>query len=288
MKVSTVWIGFLLLCGVLPDVRAQSLNAPESVEFHPRSGRTLVSNQAAGEILWRATNGALSTFTSDPTSPYGIELLHGVLYAVDSGHLKGYDIDTSVKVLDVTIAGASFLNGITSDGDHRLYLTDFSAKKLIRVDVADLLNPVQTPLATLTQTPNGVVFDRAVNRLLISTWGSAPAVLSYDIAAATAPGVLVNVTGYSNIDGITLGCNGSLFLTPWTCVGGGCLIRIDPPFSLTSSASVVAPGLNKPADIDFSNRSGEVAIPQAVSGAGQVTLVASGCEAALFTDDFER
>ena len=52
--------------------QAQTLSGPESVEFHPRSGRQLVSNTSGGNILWRTTDGTLSTFTSAPSSPYGI------------------------------------------------------------------------------------------------------------------------------------------------------------------------------------------------------------------------
>jgi sugar lactone lactonase YvrE len=266
--------------------QAQTLSGPESVEFHPRSGRHLVSNTSGGgAILWRTADGTLSTFTSAPTSPYGIEFLRGTVFVLDSGFVRGYDVDTAASVMNLAITGASFLNGITSDGDHTLYITDFTAKKLLKVDVADLANPVQTPLQTLTPTPNGVVYDKTNHRLLVATW-SAGRVLSYDIAANTAPTTLITATGYSNIDGITLDCSGNIHIAAWSCPGGGgCLARFEPPFATNSPATIEAPSLSNPADIDFDRRSGSVGIPE--SSANRVTLV-QACAPAIFVDDFER
>jgi sugar lactone lactonase YvrE len=275
----------LLLALVAGTAQAQVLNGPESVEFHARSGRMLVSNKDGGEILWRAADGTLGTFTTAPTAPYGIEFLRGIVYVLDSGFVRGYDVDTAAPVLNLAITGASFLNGITSDGDHTLYITDFSAKKLLKVDVADLANPVQTPLQTLTPTPNGVVYDKANHRLLIATWG-AGRVLNYDIAANTAPTTLITATGYSNIDGIALDCNGHLHIAAWSCPGGGgCLARFEPPFTTSSPATIEAPQLSSPADIDFDARGGAIGIPE--SGADRITLV-QRCAPVLFADDFER
>ncbi len=280
----TILTGLLLACAA-SSLQAQVLNSPESVEFHPRSGRLLVSNTNGGNVLWRAPDGTLSVFTAAPTAPYGIEFLRGVVYVLDSGFLRGYDIDTAAPVLNLAIANASFLNGITSDGANTLYITDFSAKRLLKVDVSDLANPVQTPLQTLTPTPNGVVYDKPNNRLLIATWGTAR-VLSYDIAANTAPTTLITVTGYSNIDGIALDCNGFIHIAAWSCPGGGgCLRRFEPPFSLTSTPIAEGPALSNPADIDFGDRSGEIAIPEV--SANRVSLVQT-CAAVLFADDFER
>jgi sugar lactone lactonase YvrE len=276
-----------LLCALLPLVAgsaaAQTLNSPESLEFDPPRNRVLVSNTQGGNILARAADGTLSVFTAAPASPYGIEILGNVLYVLDSGKLLGYDLVSAAPVLDLAITGASFLNGITSDGADTLWITDFSARKLIRVNVADLANPVQTPLQTLTGiTPNGVVFDRAGNRLLIATWSTAR-VLAYDIAANTAPVTLINVSGYSNIDGITLDCAGAIHIAAWSCPGGGgCLRRFDPPFSLTSAPISEGPALSAPADIDFNARGGQIAIPE--TSANRVTFAATGC---VFGDGFE-
>ncbi|MCW5568838.1 MAG: hypothetical protein KIS84_11490, partial [Dokdonella sp.] len=99
------------LLGFAGAACAQNYSGPESAEYHVRLDRHLVSNTSGGNILARAADGTLSVFTSAPTAPYGIELVAGVLWVLDSGRLKGYDIDTATPVADIPIPGASFLNG---------------------------------------------------------------------------------------------------------------------------------------------------------------------------------
>lgn len=267
---------------------AQVYDGPESVEYHARLDRYLVGN-TGGPILVRASDGTLGLFTDTTDSPYGIELLGGTLFALDSGHLKGFDIDSAAPVLDFAVPGAAFLNGITSDGAHVLYVSDFSARKIHRIDVADLEAPVAgTPVATGSATPNGLVFDRAGQRVLVATWGSDAKILALDAAGNAAPVPLIE-TSLSNIDGIALDCNGAIIVAAWGGCGsaGGCLARFEPPFALDTPFTLLAEGLSSPADIDFNRVSGDIGVPESGS-ANTVSLHASGCEAAVFTDDFER
>src|SRR5690606_226355 len=129
-------VAIVLACATCV-AHAQSYDGPESVEYHARLDRHLVGN-TGGPILTRAADGTPGLFTDATSSPYGIELLGGTLFALDSGRLKGFDIDSAMPLIDIPIAGATFLNGITSDGSHTLYISDFSARKIHRVDVADL------------------------------------------------------------------------------------------------------------------------------------------------------
>lgn len=277
---------FLLACAS-GAAHAQSYDGPESVEYHARLDRHLVGN-TGGPILTRAADGTLGLFTDATTSPYGIELLGGTVFALDSGHLKGFDIDSAAPVLDYPIAGAAFLNGITSDSAHVLYVSDFSAKKIHRIDVADLDAPVAgTPMSTGSATPNGLVFDRAGQRVLIATWGPNAKILSLDATGGAAPIPLIETT-LSNIDGIALDCSGAIVVAAWSGCGvaGGCLARFEPPFALDTPFTLLAEGLSNPADIDFGQATGEIGVPE--SGNDEVSLHASGCEAALFIDDFER
>lgn len=266
---------------------AQSLSGPESIEFHARLNRTLISNTNNGTIVARAANGTLSLFTSAPSSPYGIELLAGTLFVLDSGHVKGYDIDTAAPVMDLSLAGAGFLNGITSNGIDTLYISDFSLKTIRSINVSNLAAPVaETPISTGSSTPNGLVYDRTANRLIIATWGSNAKILSLDLTPGATPSPLIN-TSLNNIDGITLDCHGAIIVAAWGgCSSGGCLRRFDPPFTLVSSANVIVDGLSNPADIDYDWVSADIAVPQ--SGNNTVSFHPSACEPAVFASDFER
>lgn len=278
----------LLLVALPTSAGAQSLQGPESIEFHPRLNRTLVSNTSGGNILARAGDGTLSVFTSAPSNPYGIELMAGTLFVLDDGALKGYDIDSGTQVTYLSLPGAGFLNGISSNGIDTIHVSDFSNQTITIVDVTDLQNPVAgAPISTAPSTPNGVVFDRAANRLLIATWGGSAKILALDLGTSATPVTLIQTT-LGNIDGIALDCNGAIHVAAWNSCGasGGCLRRFDPPFALNSPPQVVANGLSSPADIDYGRHTGDIAVPQ--SGNNTVSFHATACEAALFANDFER
>ena len=283
-RVREIFFAVLLLPSA---VCAQSLSGPESIEYHARLNRTLISNTDSGTILARAPNGALSQFTSDPTSPYGIELLAGTLFVLDSGHVKGYDVDSAAKVMDLGIAGSGFLNGITSNGVDTLYVSDFNLKTIRSINVSNLAAPIaSTAISTGSSTPNGVVYDRSGNRLLIATWGNNAKILSLNLTPGATPSPLIN-TALNNIDGIANDCHGAIIVAAWSgCSAAGCLRRFDPPFNLVSSAHVIVDGLSNPADIDYDAVSADLAVPQ--SGNDTVSFHASGCEAAVFASDFER
>jgi len=285
-RISRVPVFFL---GVLAPwiASGQTLSGPESIEFHPRLDRTLISSTNNGTIVARADDGTLSLFTSAPGSPYGIELLAGTLFVVDSGRVKGYDIDSAAEVMNLPLSGAAFLNGIGSNGVDTLYVSDFNAKTITSIDVSNLAAPVAaTPVSTGSSVPNGVVYDRIGNRLLIATWGSNAKILALDLVPGATPTTLINTT-LANIDGITLDCHGAIIVAAWSgCASGGCLRRFNPPFTLTSPAQVVVDSLSNPADIDYDPASARIGVPQ--SGNNTVSLHASTCEAAMFFSDFER
>lgn len=282
------WRLAVLAAVLVPSLAgAQTLGGPESIEYHARLNRTLISNTANGSIVARSENGSLSLFTSAPGSPYGIELLAGTVFVVDSGHVKGYDVDTATPVMDLPLSGAGFLNGLTSNGVDTLYVSDFSQKTIRSIDVSNLAAPVSgISVSTGSSTPNGLIYDSAGNRILIATWGSSAKILSLDLTPGATPSPLIN-TSLNNIDGITLDCHGAIVVAAWSgCTSGGCLRRFDPPFSLASTAQEIVDGLANPADIDYDWVSGDIAVPQ--SGNNTVSFHPSGCEAAIFASDFER
>ncbi len=281
----------VVLASLTTTACGQTYSGPESVEYHPRLDRHLVSNTNAGNILSRAADGTLSVFTADPGGPYGIELLAGTLFVLDSGQVKGYDIDSAAPVMSFPIPGAAFLNGITSNGVDTLYVSDFSARRIHSINVANLAAPVLGTPVVVGPQPNGLVFDAANDRLLIATWGSNADVLSLDLGTPGASPVDLINTALTSFDGIALDCNGAIIVSAWNACGAGgspngCLRRFDPPFTLGSVPQVLANNLGNPADIDFSMVRGHIAVPE--SSGNRVTLVDTACEPALFANDFER
>ena len=154
-------------------VYSQSYNGPESVEWDAANNRWLISNTNSHAILARSQSGTLTTFVASTTNgPHGIEILGNVLYACCGGSIKGYDLTTGSNVFTINL-GASFLNGLTTDGDSVLYATDFSNKDIFRINPTT--NKYYTLSSNTTSTPNGIIYDGANNRCIFIAWGtSAP------------------------------------------------------------------------------------------------------------------
>lgn len=242
-------------------VSAQSYNTPESVEHDPAGNRYFISNKGTGEILQRNGSGALSVFTSLPSSPHGLHIAGNTLYVCDGARVKGYDLATAAEVMNINL-GATFLNGITGDGGNNLFVTDFTAKKIYRVNIAAQTFSQLVP--TLAKTPNGIIYDGPNNRLLFVCWGSSAPIYQVDLADSTATQVATTTLG--NCDGITRDSQGNYYVTAWST---NSMYKFDSSFS--QPPVLFTTGLSSPADICFNAAGDTIAIPN--SGNNTVTFV---------------
>jgi len=243
----------LSLCAALS---AQTFNAPESVEHDAANNRWIVGQNGGNVVtIYSPASGTLTNFGTTITSgPHGIEVLGDTVYVCDGGRIRGYDISTGAQVFNVNL-GASFLNGLTSDGNHTLFATDFSAKRIYRVDV-----PTQNYniMVTTVKTPNGIIYDGPNNRCVFVTWGSNAPVQAMSLVDSTVSTLLNTTMG--NCDGITRDQSGNWYVTAWT---GNQLFRIDPAFA--SAPVSVMSGLSSPADIDINAAGDSIGIPNSGS-----------------------
>ncbi|MEO7080891.1 MAG: hypothetical protein ABIY71_05155, partial [Flavobacteriales bacterium] len=145
---------FAALLFVPLSLQAQ-YNGPESVEHDAAGQRYFVSNTANNSISQRSYAGVVTPFaTGLPAAPYGLELMGDTLFACMGGSIRGYSTVDAVEVFNLNLGG-SFLNGITTDGEF-LYATDFSAKKIFKVNVGQLT--YITLVSSTGNTPNGIVW----------------------------------------------------------------------------------------------------------------------------------
>ncbi len=228
----------ILQCSV---IFSQTLNGPESIEWDATNTRWLIGNKGNGTILARSKSGTLSNFvTGIPSGPYGIEILGDVLYSCEGGFIRGYNLTSGANIFTLNL-NATFLNGLTSDGNNNLYATDFSAKKIFKIDV----NAVSfTTLASgLAKTPNGIFYDGENNRCVYVTWGSNAPIMAIDLTTNVTSTILT--TTLSNCDGITRDSCGNYYVSSW---GNNKLNKFDA--SLTGTHTVLPTVLSSPADID--------------------------------------
>jgi hypothetical protein len=253
-------IAFLLFISIA--LNAQSLSGPESIEYDAANNRYLISNTNSGQILARSANGTLSVFKSGISpAPYGLEILGNRVYACCSGFIKGFNLQTGAQEFNLNL-GATFLNGITTDGIGNLFATDFSAKKIYRIKPSS--NSYNVMASNLVQSPNGICYDQANNRLVFVNWGSNAPIKSLSLSDSLVY-TLTN-TNLGNCDGIVWNGLDSWYVTVWT---GQKVMKFDANFA--AGPILVANALSSPADIDYNEEGDTLAIPN--SGNNTLTFI---------------
>lgn len=245
----------LALCSF--SLSAQSFSSPESVEYDNAGQRWFVGQNGSGQIhVYSPGSNTLTSFASGLGSgPHGMEILGNVLYVCDGASLRGYDRSNGTQVFTMNL-GATFLNGITTDGSTYLFATDFSAKKIYRIcPSANTYNI----MASTTYSPNGIYYDAAGARCVFVNWGSNARVQAMAMADSSIT-TLYTFSGVSNIDGITRDAAGYWYISTW---GGNALRMFDPTFS-TAPTSVMT-GLSSPADLDINLAGDSIGIPNSGS-----------------------
>lgn len=229
---------------------AQTFNSPESVEYDAANNRWIAGNNGSGELVSfdPPTISPFSVGSPLASGPHGIEILGNVAYVCDGGYIRGYDLTSGMQTFSLNL-NASFLNGLTTDGVTYLFATDFSAKKIYRINPsANAFNLMTTTL----KTPNGIYYDGANNRCVFVTWGSNAPIQAMSLADSTIS--TLTTTTYSNCDGITRDNAGYWYATSW---GNNSLIRWTPSFT---TPIVVMSNLSSPADIDINTAGDSIGI----------------------------
>ena len=231
---------------------AQSYSAPESVEYDAANNRYLVAcNGNTNSIQQVVPAEAPTLFTSNVSGPYGIEILGSKLWVCDGGRIKSYNLSNAALVDNINLSG-TFLNGITSDGDHFLFVSDYSAKKIYRVNTNT--GAFYTMVANTVTSPNGMWYDGANNRVLFVNWGSNAPVKAISLADSAVTTVVT--TTQTNCDGIGRDAAGNYYISSWTPQA---VYKYNSSFG--SPTSVVSSGISNPADIYYNTANDTIAVP---------------------------
>jgi len=245
---------FALLFLCLPVFAFAQVFKGESVEYDAADQRFLTSDDGIS-IVQRAADGTISYFGTGFRAKYGMEIMQGRLFALTVTTLYAYDLTTETEDAAIPIPGATFLNGLASDGASLLWATDFSTGKIHQIDVSDLQQPIVTTLVPVYGgTPNGIVHDAANNRLVVASWGNNAQIKAVDLATNLVS--TITTTNVSNIDGIDMDGQGNFYIASWS---PDRIIRYNSDFS--ESAIITVPGLNNPADICYATGIDTLAIP---------------------------
>ncbi|MFZ6051934.1 T9SS type A sorting domain-containing protein [Halocola ammonii] len=236
----------------------------ESVEFDPVGHRWFVSN--GNSIATMQTGGEATNWGNVPTANYGMEIFDNHLFAIHNNSLEIYDLELGSIISDEEPAGAQFLNGMASNGEDMLWISDFGSGEIYAVDVSNLENPEWQTLNVLGNwgSPNGLWYSPDEELLYAVEWGANASVFVIDPFEETVVDEIS--TGLGNIDGIVRDEEGNFYLSSWSPQQ---ITRYTSDFS--SSDVIVVPGLSNPADIDLAWEIDTLAIPN--SGSNEVIFV---------------
>jgi len=233
---------------------AQTYQNAESAEYDPINNRWLVSN--GSRIISDDGAGNLSYFGVGGAT-HGMEVVGNILFAVDGGAVRAYDLDLEILVGFVNIPGAQFLNGLTNDGNGNLYVTDFGAQKIHKINASDFNNMTSEEIVSDTQgTPNGVVYDGENNRLVVVFWSFFTDIKAVDLTDNSLSTILS--TNLGNIDGIDEDNDGNYYISSWS--PNAQISKFDKDFANPLEV-ISTPFINNPADIGYSLETDTLAIP---------------------------
>ena len=261
---------FALATMLVPIAFAQtaSLNCPESVAWDAGTRTYLISSACNGSIVRRNANGTFSPFAST-----GLESSKGLaiakfgttdaLWVADSKSLKAFNLITGAQLGAFTVPNAVDINDIAVDSTAGiLYISD-PAAGIFRAAVSVSGSAAQVNFTTLVsgaevQTPNGLCFDRANNRLIAVSFTPGAAQIYGINLRTTPPTVQTLATTPSSsglLDGIARDKQGRYYVSSWDANN---VTRYD---STVTSPTVIASGFDGPADILFNATTDTLVVP---------------------------
>lgn len=224
---------------------------PESVVYDSTGKRYIVANINTNSLLQRSQAGVVTTFVTGTSSPHGMAVYNGNIYVACGGSVRGYKLSDASLILNVNLGG-TFLNGMDVDANGILYIADFSAKRIYKLNT--VTQAFWIYIANTVTTPNGVCYDGPRNRVLFCNWGSNAPVKAINLADSSV--TTVATTTYSNCDGIKMDRNDNVYISTW---GAGGVIKFDVNFS--APPALVITGLSSPADIFVNKKSDTLVSP---------------------------
>ncbi|MFN8288142.1 MAG: Ig-like domain-containing protein [Chitinophagales bacterium] len=252
-----LWFTSLILSLFSVCAIAQSYNSPESVEYDAAHQRYIVANTSANNLQQVIPGSNPTLFVSSVPSPYGIAIVGDTVYVCcNSTHLRGYSLSTGTQAFDVNLGG-TFLNGICTDYKGNIFVTDFSAKKIVRYNIASQQFNYFVGTA-MAKTPNGIVYDAFHNRLVIATWNPNATILGLNLSDSSI--TTLKSTTLSQIDGISIDEDGNFYSADWS---SNSVYFYDSAFA--NSPIQIVSGLSRPADISYTILTDTLAVPNTLN-----------------------
>lgn len=180
--------------------------------------------------------------------PIGSAIRNGVLYTVDSGFVRSFDLETGQPLRSIEVPGAGFLNGIAVAEDGTAYVSDTRPDELVYKVTADGASSVFAEGGQLS-APNGVALDNDGNIVVVNIGNNA--VISYNPAGEI---VRTEYAAEAGNDGVVVTEDGTKYVSS---VRYGSVSKLVPG----EDAEVIASGIPSPASMCYDSVQHQLVIP---------------------------
>lgn len=235
------------------------ITTPECAVYDQVNNRFLVSCLAAGKVIAIDSNGNKSLFKSGFGYAFSATIYGNTYYISSNKYVKGFDLTTGNQVLNLYISSAHQLDGMTTDTNGYLYVTDGhysgTGDQIYKINLQTSSYSVFANYSTgLADMPQDLWYDKPNNRLLIVYAFVNSPIHAISLADSTISTVLTNTPGI--IDGIEMDNSGNYYLTCWTT---NSLVKYDHNFS--APPVTLLSGLNGPSNLGYDKVHNKLAVP---------------------------
>jgi len=238
-----------------------SFNFSESCTFDPSKNLILAMNRGAsgendGFVSLINPDGSVHTPKWIGATRDGLELIdplgsavsNGVLYTVDSGFVRLFDLETGQPLRSIPVPESTLLNGIAVADDGTVYASNTRSPEQIWKVTANGEVSVFAEGAPLA-APNGVAIDQDGNVVVVNVGDNAVITYAQDGAVSR---IEHSVEGGN--DGIVVAADGTKYASS---VRFGSVSRIRPG----QEAEVIASGIPSAASMCYDSTQNQLVIP---------------------------
>jgi DNA-binding beta-propeller fold protein YncE len=180
--------------------------------------------------------------------PLGSAVSNGVLYTVDVGYVRSFDLETGQPLRSVPVAGATLLNGIAVAADGTVYASNTRSPELIYKVTPNGESSVFAEGGPLS-APNGVAIDQDGNIVVVNVGDNA--VITYSPSGELLETEFAVEGGN---DGIVVTADGTKYVSS---VRFGSVSRIRPG----ENAETIATGIPSAASMCYDSVQNQLVIP---------------------------
>jgi sugar lactone lactonase YvrE len=251
MKFSVLATAIIFL--ICTSVFAQNLlHQPESIVYDSLYDRYIVSNKETGDLVAIDNAGNHSYFATGLGSCRGVTIIDNAIYTACDLGVVGFRLSDGVQIFNVDVPGMSFLNDIEADTSGNLYLSDSDIGKIFKIKISDQSTSILVNSGL--SGPNGLLYDKENDRLLVCCWGSNAPIYAVDRNSGAL--MLLKITPLTNLDGLAEDSKGNIYVSSW---GSNSVYRYSKSFA--TAARLVSGNFSGPADISCRKFDNRIAIP---------------------------